>query len=139
MEPERRQILLVEYQKAQDSAEHHDNLVGSVTSLWLGSAILIGFVLTALASPEATHFKSVLCLVIVLGMFLTILALTWAERAGERKIEKYNRCKEIEELLGMEQHTRTAERRHWQTWAYRLLVLFFVATWGALLLEVIRR
>jgi hypothetical protein len=52
-EPTTNEILLVEYQKAQDSAEHHDNLVGSVTSLWLGSAVLIGRRLRPVAEPSA--------------------------------------------------------------------------------------
>jgi hypothetical protein len=40
--------LLVEYQKAQDSAEHHDGRIANVTSLWVGTAVLMGFVLSAL-------------------------------------------------------------------------------------------
>lgn len=42
--PEQREALLVEYQKTQDSAQHHDVLVWSITSLnWIGSALLMGF------------------------------------------------------------------------------------------------
>lgn len=40
--------LLVEYQKAQDSAEHHDRRIANLTSLWVGTAVLMGFVLCAL-------------------------------------------------------------------------------------------
>ncbi len=35
-------VLLTEYDKAQDSAQHHDTLVWTVSSLnWIGSAVLI--------------------------------------------------------------------------------------------------
>jgi hypothetical protein len=133
-----REILLVEYQKAQDSAEHHDNLVGSVTSLWLGSAIFIGFVLSGLASRHAAHYKIVLYLVIALGMFLTFLVWTWADRASKLKKLKYDRCKEIEQALGMEQHLRVGEARSWQDYAYTILLALLFAAWAVLLVDVVR-
>jgi hypothetical protein len=134
-----RGVLLVEYQKAQDSAEHHDNLVGSVTSLWLGSAIFIGFVLSGLASTNADHYKPVLYLVIVLGMFLTFLVWTWAGRASKLKNQKYDRCKEIEGILGMKQHLAVGEARRWQDYAYTILLLLLFAAWTVLLIDVVRR
>jgi hypothetical protein len=137
VEPDR-EVLLVEYQKAQDSAEHHDNLVGSVTSLWLGSAIFIGFVLTGLGSGDAAHYKSVLYPVIALGVFLTVLVWTWAKRAGETKVQKYGRCKEIERTLGMKQHLRVGEARSWQDPAYATLLGLLLFAWVALLVEVVR-
>jgi hypothetical protein len=46
-------VLLVEYGKAQDSAEHHDNLVWSIASLnWVGSAVLLGFVFGTIDADE---------------------------------------------------------------------------------------
>jgi hypothetical protein len=135
-EPVDREILLVEYQKAQDSAEHHDNIVGSVTSLWLGSAIFIGFVLSGLASGDAADYKSVLYLVIVLGMLLTVLVWTWATRVSELKKQKYERCKEIERILGMEQHLRVGPARRWQDHAYTALLGALLLAWLALLVDV---
>lgn len=133
-----REVLLVEYQKAQDSAEHHDNLVGSVTSLWLGSAIFIGFVLSGLASRQAAHYKTVLYLVIALGMFLTFLVWTWANRASKLKKLKYDRCKEIEQALGMKQHLRVGPARRWQDYAYTALLVLLLAAWAVLLVDVAR-
>ena len=137
-DPVDREILLVEYQKAQDSAEHHDNLVGAVTSLWLGSAIFIGFVLSGLASSDAAQFKVVLYFVIALGMLLTVLVGTWADRATKLKKLKYNRCKEIEGVLGMKQHLRVDEGRPWQDGAYLLLLALLFAAWVVLLVDVAR-
>jgi hypothetical protein len=138
VDPADREILLVEYQKAQDSAEHHDNLVGNVTSLWLGSAVFIGFVLSGLASRDAAHYKTVLYLVIALGMFLTFLVWTWAGRASKLKKRKYDRCKEIERTLGMKQHLQVGEARRWQDYAYTTLLLLLLAAWAALLVDVAR-
>ena len=77
-----REVLLVEYQKAQDSAEHHDVVVGNVTSLWLGSAILMGFVLTALASKHPDRYRVVLTMLIVLGMLSHSLSGSGQRRPG---------------------------------------------------------
>lgn len=131
-------ILLVEYQKAQDSAEHHDDYVGAVTSLWLGSAILIGFVLNGLTAKHAADHKSIFYAVAILGISVTFLAWSWAERAGELKGQKYRRCKEIEGILGMKQHTDVGEASWWQPWAYRVLVWMFLAVWIVLIVDISR-
>jgi len=135
VQPER-DALLVEYQKAQDSAEHHDNIVGSVTSLWLGSAVLIGFVLTAIGSKGAAHHKTVLILVSVLGILLTLLVTKWVWTASNVKSQKYARCKEIESALGMEQHTRLGPGRWFEPPAFYGLMAVFVAIWAVLLFDV---
>jgi hypothetical protein len=113
-----------------------------VTSLWLGSAIFIGFVLSGLASGHATQYKIVLYLVIALGMFLTFLVGTWATRASSLKKLKYERCKEIEQALGMKQHLwvdeRVGEARRWQDYAYIALLLLLFAAWVVLLVDVAR-
>jgi hypothetical protein len=146
VDAERRAVLLVEYQKAQDSAEHHDRIVGNVTSLWLGSAVLMGFVINALTSTdrrhhqsEAAQHKTPLVLVIVLGIFLTLLVLSWAERASALKEQKYDRCKQIERELNMRQHLGVGEARGWQDWAYRFLLGIFLVAWVALLAAVLNR
>ena len=138
IDADRRTVLLVEYQKAQDSAEHHDQSVGASTSLWLASAVLIGFVLNALTSKHAAHYKSPLIMVIVLGILINVLVVAWVSRALVIKNQKYERCKEIERLLDMKQHTRVPAGRQWQQWVYYGLMLLFVATWAVLLAEVWR-
>ena len=132
----RREVLLVEYQKTQDSAEHHDSLVGSVTALWLGSAVLIGFVLSALGEKHAHHYKAVMILLIALGICLTIMTAWWALRAGKIKRKKYARCKEIERELGMRQHLMISPQQVFQTVAYVLLMALFLAAWAVLLARV---
>jgi hypothetical protein len=137
VDPQVQAVLLVEYQKAQDSAEHHDDYVGAVTSLWLGSAILIGFVLSGLTAKQAADHKLVFYFVAALGIFVTLLAWSWAERASTLKAQKYSRCKDIEAILGMRQHSCVGPAKWWQPWAYRLLVVIFVAVWIVVVADVV--
>jgi hypothetical protein len=137
-----REILLVEYQKAQDSAEHHDGLVGSFTALWVGSAVLMGFVLSGLASRHAHQERVVMLFLVGLGAGVTLLVAWWVFSASKMKRTKYDRCKDIEKLLGMEQHSTLTEpttwwKSHWQTVAYILLMAGFFAAWMALLVSVL--
>ena len=96
--------LLVEYQAAQDSAQHHDSLIWSVNSVvWAGSLVLVGFTLEHATNPD---LKFVLLAVSVLGivMIIKVWVYTWQFRALKR--QKYDRCKEIETDVGLEQHSR---------------------------------
>jgi hypothetical protein len=69
-----RDAQLVEYQKAQDSAEHHDGRVANVTNLWVGTAVLMGFVLNALTTKHAAHnLWWVLLPIASLGIGLTFM------------------------------------------------------------------
>ena len=46
---ESEQALLVEYEKAQDSAQHHDGIVWSVISMtWAAEMVLLGFVVSSI-------------------------------------------------------------------------------------------
>ena len=132
--------LLVEYQKAQDSAEHHDGRVANVTTLWVGTAVLMGFVLSALTTKGAVrdHWL-VLVLLGAIGIFLTYTAWRWSERANALKRQKYDRCVEIEEKLGLWQHRDVKKPSRWQSeWAYRGLIFLFIAGWIGLLGDVLR-
>jgi hypothetical protein len=132
------EALLVEYQKAQDSAEHHDDRVHNVTTLWVGTAVLMGFVLNALTTEGAAHDHWwVLVLIAAIGIFLTVMAWLWSERANALKRLKYARCKELERELGLHQHREVGDPWRGQDWAYRALVGFFVAGWLGLLADVL--
>ena len=70
---ERREVLLGEYQMAQDSAQHHDILVWNITSLnWIGSAVLMGFVLSGIdGHPTPSHKVALLSIAAVGFLLLT--------------------------------------------------------------------
>jgi len=123
--------LRVEYQAAQDSAQHHDNLVWQVTSVMLGaSLVLMGFVVNAL---KDTSLRPVVTVLSLLGIALTICVSVFAVQFNAVKSHKYDRCKEIEPLLQMEQHTTL----HWvsgcQMFIYGALMAFFLAAWSFIL------
>lgn len=109
---EHRQVQLVEYQKAQDSAEHHDGLFWTVTSLnWVGSAVLMGFVLGALGSHPSPSHRAALVAISLVGILLSLFVWRWARQFRALKKAKYRRCQEIERQLTeagfeMRQHTQ---------------------------------
>src|SRR5438093_874597 len=83
---ERRQVLLVEYQKAQDSAEHHDSLVWNITSLnWVGSAVLMGFVLNGIDAQLTTSHKVALLSIAGVGVLLSSLVWRWVRQLRRLK------------------------------------------------------
>jgi len=117
-------ILLVEYGKAQDSAEHHERLGWQARSiLWASSFLLIGYSFTTDWPPL------VVAPIAGLGILLVCLARVWDWRLGKTKQAKYNRCKEIERRLGMAQHSST-QRDCWKRTFAWIITVILVATWG---------
>jgi len=117
-------ILLVEYQKAQDSAEHHDKLVWTTTSIILsGMLILIGFILENLFK---TPRIPILFFTGILGISLAIFLIVLQKGFREIKRQKYNRCKEIEQELGMEQHVKLKYEEGKQTSLYQKVLVVFI-------------
>ena len=97
---DQREVFLIEYQAAQDSAQHHDNLVWTITSLnWVGSAVLMGFVLGKMDSANTLFAKYPLLLISIVGIALTGCLWRWAYQMRCVKLAKYQRCKVIENLL----------------------------------------
>ena len=101
---EKTQIMLVEYQKAQDSAEHHDSVKWTVTSIaWAANLILMGIVVDSL--EEASDDRLLLALASVVGLSsLVFSAIVWFVLSKVMR-DKYKKCAEIEKELGMTQHT----------------------------------
>lgn len=94
--------LLVEYQAAQNSAQHHDTLIWSINSVvWGASLILLGLLLKL--SPDRSMIP-IVSLISLLGILLIIKVWTYTFQLAELKRQKYERCKEIEKKLGLQQH-----------------------------------
>ena len=94
------------------SREHHDNFVGNVTSLWLGSAVLMGFILTCArfkprgASQDPADPADP-------GRGVTHRPCLDMGRACKRPGKSRNTpaAREIEKLLGMRQHTDVSDKK----------------------------
>ncbi len=126
--------LLAEYQAAQDSAQHHDNLAWSITSvMWGGSLVLMGFILQAINDRSLRVALSVLC---VLGIALAVGVWLFATRVASVKRDKYERCQKIEKLLGLEQHSKLRYPKGFGRTVYGFLMSLFLVAWVAILWTV---
>jgi hypothetical protein len=127
MDKEVLEVLLVEYQAAQESAQHHDNLIWTVTTiLWSATLVLFGFVLGSLDKP---NLRPILIFLSILGIILTIAVWGFALQFNSVKRQKYNRCKTIERLLGMRQHRELKFSAGWQRIIYGIVTMLFIIVW----------
>jgi hypothetical protein len=125
-------IFLAEYQAAQESAEHHDNLIwanGSI--LWGGSVALFGFVIVNLDRPQLFPFFGILAgFALAFSLFSWRAVFIWNDVMGQ----KYQRCKQIELLLGMWQHRGLRYPKNSQKVIYSAISVYLISTWIFILL-----
>jgi nitrate/nitrite transporter NarK len=102
------EILLKEYEKAQDSAQHHDLI------FWQTASILIGGMLILLGGIVSDRFfpkKSFIIFFISLfGIAMCLYLLKSYRIKRDQCQRKYGRCHEIEGLLGIKQHIGEKEK-----------------------------
>lgn len=133
-----REAYLIEYQKAQDSAQHHDTLVWTIISLnWIGSAVLMGFVLNGVAMASCPMQKIVLIIMSVAGVALSVFVWCCAYQLRGVRTAKYKRCKDLEALLHMKQHSHLPYKAGSQTIGYMIVMILFLLAWLALIVSVI--
>jgi hypothetical protein len=131
-----KEVLLVEYQAAQASAQHNDNLVWTITGIiWGGMLVLFGFVLGNLHNSD---LKIILTLLSILGISLTIAVWRFAFQLNSVMKQKYERCKNIEKQLGMHQHRDLKYSLRTQRIIYGIITVFFVITWLSVILIIWR-
>ncbi len=129
-----KEVLLVEYQAAQESAQHHDNLVWTVTALiWGGMLVLFGFILGNL---DNASLRLILILLSIIGTALTIAVLVFTLQYNSVTRQKYQRCKTIELLLGMRQHNELKYTPGLQKIIYNIITILFVIAWFIVFLLV---
>ncbi len=130
--------LLAEYDKAQDSAQHHDTLAWNVSSLnWIGNAVLVGIVISELPKAHVFLHKFTLFFISVVGIVITMFIWEWRKIYHKIINAKYDRCKEIEKRLGMKQHTNLLYKKGKMTRMYFILMILFLCVWFPLLYFVI--
>lgn len=129
-----RDALLVEYQAAQDSAQHHDQLVWSITSiLWASSLILFGLVLTAMGHHG---LEWPLTSTAILAIILTIYLWECVRQLRAVKVQKYRRCVKIEKELRMKQHSGLQYASGSQTAGYSWVMSVFLLLWLVLIVFI---
>ncbi|EMV0269109.1 hypothetical protein ACP43V_13325 [Vibrio genomosp. F10 str. 9ZC157] len=126
---------LLEYEMAQNSAEHHDNLVWSVSTLtWGVSSVLLGFVLNNIAENKLGIVILLFCLI---GIFLILCSWLFARQFRSIRNQKYRRCKELERELGLVQHRNIKHKEGSQSAMYSIIMLLFIATWVVVFVKVV--
>lgn len=83
--------ILIEYQKAQDSAEHYNTIVWTLMSVGIGLSLII---LYKVHSQEQNPLLEMIMLFV--GMFVLFYFSYLIESATERKMWKYYVCQRIE-------------------------------------------
>ena len=128
------EALLVEYQAAQASAEHHDNLVWTITSIiWGANLVLLGFILNVV---DSSSMRGPLTVLSILGILLPVAVLFFTFRLNSVKRQKYVRCREIEGILHLRQHTTVLYTPGLQRWVYTAVTIALVVVWGWILWSV---
>lgn len=130
-----RDSLLVEYQAAQDSAQHHDNQVWTTTGIiWGAGLVLIGFVVQILDKRE---LMPIIVFVSVLALFMLVHLWVMAFQFNYIKRQKYERCKEIEAILHINQHTNLIYRAKIGRTLYSITMILYVFVWLLIIAKVI--
>lgn len=126
--------LIVEYQAAQESAQHHDNLIWTTTTIiWSVTLILFGFVIDNLNNPNN---RIILIFLSILGIFLMAAVFVFVLQFNSIKRQKYDRCKTIEKILDMHQHRDLKYSKGVQRVVYGIITFFFIITWSIILCTV---
>ncbi len=129
-----KEVLLVEYQKSQDSAQHHANMAWySVNLTYAGSLILLGLVVNNISNITMLQLLPLA----FLGIILPIVAMLTEVKFSNVEKQKYDRCKDIENELKMEQHTKLRRSRINLLVIYRILSFCFIFVWAVLLISKI--
>ncbi|MGO0305045.1 RipA family octameric membrane protein [Endozoicomonas acroporae] len=125
----------LEYEMAQSSAQHHDSLVWSVSTLtWGVSAVLLGFVLSNINENSLGIVILLFCLI---GIFLILCSWMFSRQFRSIRNQKYVRCKELEEELGLTQHRNIKHKNGSQSLMYSFIMVLFIATWVVVFVKVV--
>jgi hypothetical protein len=131
--------LLVEYEAAQSSAQHHDVLVWMVTNaLWAMSFVMFGIALSVLDNPatKTGSIKVLLSFLCCIGIAMLVFAWYSSLQFANIRNQKYSRCKIIEAQLGLKQHTDLEHPQHSQRDLYAGIFFLLICAWIWLLVVV---
>lgn len=126
--------LLAEYHATQASAEHHDNLVWTATSiLWAGSLVLLGLVVQNINSVNS---KIVLTVLSALGIIVNVGAWIVCNGLRDVKRQKYEHCKELEAALSLTQHSGLPYNPCSQDRIFTIGMIIFVLVWVFVIIRI---
>ena len=121
----------LEYQTAQDSAHHHDQLLRTTAGIiWGGSLVLLGFALSGQSEGSSRVLRTIIA-AFGLGLICIVwrFALVW--RAVRNR--KYEVCRAIEALPGFIHKHHLREGREYpaglMTRWYGIVSVAFILVW----------
>jgi len=130
-------VLLTEYEAAQQSAQHHDTLVWTVSSImWTANLLIMGFIINNIKNASlllVVIFLYILGIATISGVWLFMCQFNKLKR------QKYERCKTIEETIEaefevkMEQHRGVKWPEGCQRIFYSALMILFIVAWTSVL------
>lgn len=127
--------LLVEYTAAQNSAQHHDSLVWTtIGMIWSAELVLLGFVIQAINNSKISRVTIMACtiaLVLLIFLFVTYFSFR------NIRTQKYGRCKKIEELLNLEQHSTLKQKEKVGLLSFIIVMISFVTIWVYLIIYLV--
>ena len=127
--------FLLEYEMSQNSAQHHDSLLWSVSTLtWGVSSVLLGFVLNNLSSTKHEIIMLFFC---TLGSLIILCAWYFTLQFRSIRNQKYTRCLELEAVLSFTQHTNVKHKKSSQTKLYSAVMILFLLTWGLVFTKIL--
>lgn len=118
--------ILIEYEKAQDSAEHHNNNMWTLIHIGLGLSVIILYAFWTIDTRvdyvkiDLPKYMMLFFGSIILGYFGKII-----EDAHKNKKIKYNICQEIENkyhFIG--QHSKTKNQKNFNINVLRIIIIF---------------
>jgi len=131
----RNRALLVEYSAAQNSAQHHDSLVWTTIGLiWSAELVLLGFVIQTINNSQIT---SVIIMACVLALVLLFFLLITYFSFRNIRTQKYRRCKEIEKILNLKQHTTLKQQEKVGLITFSIVMISFITTWVYILVFMV--
>lgn len=118
---------LTEYQKAQDSAQHHDSIIWTATGVvWVGNIALFAFVFSIMQNLKSSTFLIILS---ALGILMTLSMLFLSLIRMKTLKQKYDRCIKLEECYGFEQNKNLKYRAGLQKISHIITTLAFIVAW----------
>ncbi len=128
------QIWLAEYEAVQQSAQHHDLLLWSVTSIiWAGNLVILGFIISNIRNACLLF---VVIMVFILGIAMIFSVWKFMSQFHAIKKQKYERCKIIEKIIedefgiAIRQHRDVEWSEGSQKTIYGVLTILFIITWA---------
>lgn len=121
--------FLKEYELAQQSAQHHDNISWIFSSIFIGGMLVLFGLIFNKENIILTN-RVLFGFICIMGVFINIIILIFHWRWSEIIKHNYSICKKIEEMIGMERiHSNSIFPQGIMKILFTMLITFFISIW----------